>query len=79
MVESPTRPWSSLSCFETTQSIKVVRVAVVAPVGNSNHSSLFAVIFMSQAVPNLFVSRKGILTHQVNWNTDWCNTVSALV
>ena len=47
----------------------LVRVAVVAPIGNSNHSSLSAVISMAQAVPNLCVSRKVFLKHQVNWNT----------
>ena len=35
----------------------LVRVAVVAPIGNSDHSSLSAVISMAQAVPNLCVSR----------------------
>ena len=35
-----------------------VRVAVVAPIGNSDHSSLSAVISMALAVPNLCVSRK---------------------
>ena len=47
----------------------LVRVAVVAPIGNSDHSSLSAVILMAQAVPNLCVSRKVFLKHQVNWNT----------
>ena len=47
----------------------LLRVAVVAPIGNSDHSSLSAVISMAQAVPNLCVSRKGFLKHQVNWNT----------
>ena len=46
-----------------------VWVAVVAPIGNSDHSSLSAVISMDQAVPNLCVSRKVFLKHQVNWNT----------
>ena len=45
----------------------LVRVAVVAPIGNSDHSSLSAVISMAQAVPNLCVSRKVFLKHQVNW------------
>ena len=45
------------------------RVAVVAPIGNSDHSSLSAVISMAQAVPNLYVSRKVFLKHQVKWNT----------
>ena len=47
----------------------LVRVAVVAPMGNSDHSSLSAVISMAQVVPNLCVSRKVFLKHQVNWNT----------
>ena len=47
----------------------LVRVSVVAPIGNSDHSSLSAVISMAQAVPNLCVSRKNFLTQQVNWNT----------
>ena len=32
--------------------VRIVRVAVVAPIGNSDHSSLSAVISMAQAVPN---------------------------
>ena len=47
----------------------LVRVAVVSPIGNSDHSSLSAVISMAQAVPNLCVSRKVSLKHQINWNT----------
>ena len=37
--------------------------------GNSDHSSLSAVISMAPAVPNLCVSRKVFLKHQVNSNT----------
>ena len=44
----------------------LVRVSVIAPIGNSDHSSLSAVISMAQAVPNLCVSRKVFLKHQVN-------------
>ena len=55
----------------------LVRVVVVAPIGNSNHSSLLAVISMAQAVPNLCVSRKVFLKHQVNWNTV-CGTGTTL-
>ena len=39
----------------------LVRVSVVAPIGNSDHSSLSAVISMAQAVSNLCVSRKVFL------------------
>ena len=45
---------------------ELVRVAVVAPIGNSDHSSLSAVISMAQAVPNWCASRKVFLKHQVN-------------
>ena len=56
----------------------LVRVAVVAPIGNT---SLSAVISMAQAVPNLCVSRTVFLKHEVNWNTvcgairelPWCS------
>ena len=47
----------------------LVRVAVGKPIDNSDHSSLSAVISMAQAVPNLCVSRKDFLKHQVNWTT----------
>ena len=47
----------------------LVRVAVVAPISNSDHSSLSAVISMAKAVPNLCVSRKDNQKHHVNWNT----------
>ena len=47
----------------------LVSVAVVALIGNSDHSSLSAVISMAQVVPNLCVSRKVFLKHKVNWNT----------
>ena len=48
-----------------------------APVGNSDHSSLSAVISMTQAIPNLCVSCKVCLKHQVNWNTV-CGTIQDL-
>ena len=44
----------------------LIQVAVVAPIGNSDHSSLMAVILTAQAVPNLCVGRKIFLEHQVN-------------
>ena len=47
----------------------LIQVAVVAPIGNSDYSSLSAVISTAQAVPNLCVSRKVSLKRQVNWNT----------
>ena len=46
----------------------LVQVAVAARIGNSDHSSLLAVISMAQEVPNLCVSREVFFKHQVNWN-----------
>ena len=40
-----------------------VRVAFVAPIGNSDHSALPAAISMAQGVPNLCVSRKVFLKY----------------
>ena len=47
----------------------LVWVTVLAPKGNSDHSSLPEVISMAQAVPNLCVSRKIFLKQYVNWIT----------
>ena len=44
----------------------LARVAFIAPIGNSDHSSLLAVISMAQAVPNLYVNRKVSLKQEVN-------------
>ena len=45
----------------------LVRVAVVAPLGSSDHSSLSIAISMAQAIPNLCVSRRVLLKHRVHW------------
>ena len=47
----------------------LVPVVVIAPIGNSDHSSLLALISPAQAVPMLCVRRKVFLKHEVNWNT----------
>ena len=44
----------------------LVRVAVVAPMGNSDHSSLSVVISVTQTVSNFCVVRKFFLKLQVN-------------
>ena len=49
--------------------IDLVRVAVISPIGKSDHSSMSAVISMAQAFKNLRVSKKVFLKHQVNLNT----------
>ena len=59
----------------------LVRVAVVAPIGNSVHSSLSAGISMAQALLNMCVNRKVFLDHQGIWITVYsscCNPGSAL-
>ena len=52
-----------------TDVTDLIWVAVLAPIGKSDHSSLSAVISMAQVVPNLCVSGKAFLKHQINWNT----------
>ena len=47
----------------------LLRVAVVAPIGNSVHSTMSAVISIVQAVPDICISRKVFLKHKVNLNT----------
>ena len=69
LVVSPTHACGGTLNLLMTDVPDLVRVAVVAPIGNSDHSTLSALISMAQAVPNLCVSRKIFLKHQVNWNT----------
>ena len=69
MVVGPTHARGGTLDLLMTDVTDLVRVAVVAPIGNSDHSTLWAVISMAQAVPNLCVSRKVFLKHRVNWNT----------
>ena len=69
MVVSPAHARGGTLDLLMTDVPDLVRAAVVAPIGNSDHSSLSAVISMAQAVPKLCVSRKVYLKHQVNWNT----------
>ena len=42
-------------------------MAVVAPLGRSDHSSLSIGISMAHAIPNLGVSKRVLLKHRVNW------------
>ena len=69
LVVGPTHARRGILDLLMTDVPDLVRVSAVAPVGNSNHSSLSAVISMAWAVPNLCVSWKVFLNHQVNWNT----------
>ena len=65
LVVGPTHARGGTLDLVMTDVPDLVRVSVVAPIGNSDHSSLSAVISMAQAVPNLCVSRKVFLKHQV--------------
>ena len=46
-----------------------MQVAVVAPICNSDHSSMSAVISKARDVPILCGTREVFLKYQVNWNT----------
>ena len=69
LVAGPTHARGATLDLLMTDVPDLVRVAIVAQIGNSDHSSLSAVISMVQAVPNLYVGMKVFLKHQVNWNT----------
>ena len=53
----------------------VVWVAIVAPLGSSDHLSLSAAISMAQAIPNYCVSRRVLLKHPFNW-TAVCDAIA---
>ena len=65
LVVGPTHARGGTLDLLMTDVPDLVGFAVVAPIGNSDHSSLSAVISMAQAVSNLWVSRKVLLKHQV--------------
>ena len=69
LVVGPTHARGGTLDLLMTDVPDLVWVAVIEPIGNSDHSSLSAVILMAQAVPNLCASRKVFLEHQVNWDT----------
>ena len=69
LVVGPTHARGRTLDLQVTDIPYLVWVSVVAPIGNSDHSSLSAVISMAQAVPKFCVSRKIFLKHEVNWNT----------
>ena len=69
LVVGPTHARGGTLDLLMTDVPNLVWVAVVSPIGNADHSYLSAVITMAQAVPNLCVSRKVFLKHQVDWNT----------
>ena len=53
LVVGPTHARGGTLYLLMTDVPDLVQVAVVAPIGNSDHSSLSGVISMAQAVPNL--------------------------
>ena len=77
LVVGPTHAHGGTLDLLITDVPDLVRVSVVAPRGNSDHSSLSATISMAKAVPNLCVSMKVFIKHQINWNTV-CNAMQDL-
>ena len=61
LVVGPTHAHAGTLDLLMTDVHDLVRIAVVALTGNSNHSSLSAVTLMAQAILNLCVSRKIVL------------------
>ena len=77
--DQSTGDWPN-SCYGETLDLQItdvpdlVRVAVVAPLGRSDHSSLSIAISMAQAIPNLCVSRGVLLQRRVN-SSAVCNAI----
>ena len=69
LVVGPTHARGGTFDLLITDVPDLVRIAVVASTGNSDNSSLSAVISMVRAVSNMCISRKIFLKHQVIWNT----------
>ena len=70
LVVGPTHARVGSLAILMTDVPDLAHIAVVAPMGNSDHSSMSAVISMVQEVPNhVCSSRKIFLKHQVNFNT----------
>ena len=63
LVVGPTHARGGTLDLLKTDVPNLVRVAVVASISNSDHSSLSAAISMAQAVPYLNVSKKVLLKH----------------
>ena len=63
LVDGPTHARGGTLDLLMTDAPDIIRVAVVATIRNSDHSSLSAVILMAPAVPNLYVGRKVFLKH----------------
>ena len=78
LVVGPTHARGGTLDLLMTDVPNLVLVTAVAPIGNSDHTSLSAVTSMAKAVPNLCVSRTVFLKHQVNWNTV-CGSIRELL
>ena len=63
LVVGPTHAHGETLDILMTDVADLIRAAVVEPIGNSDQTSLSAVISMAQAVPNLCVSRKFLVQY----------------
>ena len=78
MVAGPTHACGGTLDLLMTDVPDLVRVVVVAPIGNSDYSTLYSVISMAESVRNLCVSRKVFLKQSQIEHCLWYNTLSAL-
>ena len=77
MVIGPTHACGGTLDLLMTDVPDLVRVAVVAPLGRSDHSSLSIAISLAKAIINSCVSRSVLLKHRVNW-TAVCEAIRVL-
>ena len=76
-VIGPTHARGGTLTLQMTDVSDLVRIAVVAPLGSSDHSLLSIAISMALVVPFLCVSRSVFLKHRVNW-TAVCDAIGVL-
>ena len=65
LVVGPTHACGGTLDLLMTDVPDLIGVAIVTPIGNSDHSSLPVVFSMAQLVPNLCVNGKVFLKHQI--------------
>ena len=78
LVTGPTHAHGGTLGLLMTDVSDLVRVAALAPLGSSDHSSLSIAISMACAIPNLCVSRRVLLKHRVNCSAV-CDAIGVLL
>ena len=77
LVIDPTNAYLETLDLLMTDVPDLAWVAVVSALGSSDHSSVSIAISMAEAIPNLCVSRRVVMTLRVNWSAV-CDAIGVL-